>query len=91
MTNFQTSKVTIDQVAFENLKLRLSTNQKSKIGKEVAMIYRRKFPDSHLHTVPKYCNGEMREVKSYPRSFASTIEECIKMNIDKFMHVDIAK
>jgi hypothetical protein len=75
------SEVSIDQIAVENLDMRLTTSQKSRIGKDVARRFRQANPDKEIHTVEKYVNGEMRNVKIYPRSFSHTIEECITESV----------
>ena len=56
---------------------RLTTTQKSCIGRNVAKKYRQENPNTDINTVEKYVNGEMRFVKIYPRSFVTTIQECI--------------
>ncbi len=67
------SLVTIDQVCSEQMKIHPSTNQKVRIGRSVAIEYRRLFPDEETNKVPKFCNGEMRDVNAYPRSFIPNI------------------
>jgi len=71
------SSVTVDQIAREMGK-NLTTSQKSKIGREVIKEYRRLHPGTPLETVEKYVNGEMRQVKAYPREFIDVIQTHIR-------------
>lgn len=68
--------VTVDQVVTE-MGLRMTTKQKSAIGKEVAEKYRREHPGAAGARVEKYVNGEMRDVRAYPRSFEDSIKSSI--------------
>ena len=77
----ESALVTIDQVATQELNLHLSTNTKSKVGREVVALFRQRFPGQDVPTVPKYVNGEMRKVKAYPRSFMDEIKEQIRVHL----------
>lgn len=68
--------VTVDQIVTE-MGLRRTTAQKSAIGKDVAAKYRREHPGSVIETVEKFVNGEMRNVRAYPREFEDSIRTSI--------------
>lgn len=69
----ESSLVTIDQICSEVMKIHPSTNQKARIGRSLAQEYRRLFPNAECQKIAKYCNGEMRDVNAYPRSFTPNI------------------
>ena len=77
----EASAISIDQYAMDEMNLHLTTNQKSRIGRVVARRFRQANPGVEIETVPKFVNGEMREVKIYPRDFAAVIRECINVEI----------
>lgn len=77
----ESSSVSIDQYAVDDMNLRLTTTQKSRIGRVVARRFRQANPGVEIETVPKFVNGEMRMVKIYPRMFIEVIRECINTEI----------
>lgn len=70
--------VTVDQIVME-MGLRMTTKQKSNIGRELAVKYSREHPGAQSQHVEKFVNGEMRNVRAYPRDF----EDSIKSSIDR--------
>lgn len=72
------SHITIDEVATDHMHLRLSTNVKSRIGMEASRLFKERYPNDEAQRVPKYVNGEMRDVRAYPSEFLDDIKRLIE-------------
>ena len=72
------SHITIDEVATDHMDLRLSTNVKSRIGMAASRLFKEQYPNDEPQRVPKYVNGEMREVRAYPSFFLDEIKKLIE-------------
>ena len=72
--------ITVDQTLTE-MGLRMTTAQKSTVGRDVAAKYRREHPGTVIETVEKFVNGEMRKVRAYPRAFEDSIKTSIRNHL----------
>jgi len=72
--------ITVDQTLAE-MGLRMTTAQKSTVGRDVAAKYRREHPGTVIETVEKFVNGEMRKVRAYPRAFEDSIRTSIRNHL----------